>query len=142
MTLTPASSAPTPPPAPRCGPKCWGVLWPLVILGAYAEPPASLPDALTPDTAEGIRATFRPIFERGNPQAVTGLDLCSDAELVYWGRVFRGPVLTGHEDELLFMPAWLWKEGVFLSGLARLLTLPLFERFDVFLEAMHQRGAA
>ena len=57
-----------------------------------------------------------------------------------WCRVLRAPRLTGHRGESLDLPDWLFVNGRALAGLGCLLTLPLFERQDVFLCAMHRRG--
>lgn len=122
-----------------------GALWPLYILGEIGEEGCaghSVHDLLCPETPAGLRRTYRPILARTNPTAARGMDATPDAELAYWCRVLRASMLTGNPDELTFLPDWLTHEGEVLTNLARLLFLPLFERQDVFLEAMHQRGQA
>lgn len=118
-----------------------GAYWPLFILGQQGRGGAALLSELAaPEQPADIRRVFGPILERTNPAAAQGLTLTEDAELAYWGRVFRAPFQTGAEGEGTFLPAWLTHEGQTLRGLAQLIRLPFYERLDVFLLAMHQRG--
>ena len=97
-------------------------------------------DQLCPHDPAGLRAAYRPVFEATNPPAAAGLDATEDRELAYWCAVLRGPLLTGARGELMFLPPTFRVDGVLLTGLTRLLTLPLWERQDAFLAAMHARG--
>lgn len=119
-----------------------GVYWPFYLLAEVGETQGPLGDLITPGTPDRIRALFTPILERTNPTAAHGLTLTDDAELSVWGRIFNGWHLTGAEDELTFLPAWMTVDGQLMAGCARLLTLALYERFDVFLSALHERGRA
>lgn len=118
--------------------------WPFFILGQQGRPAdgVMLSELLTPDRPDTIRTVFSPIFERTNPAAAQGLECTDDAELIYWGRVFGAGLLTGAAGEGTFMPDWLTCEGDLMAATARLLTLPLYQRFDAFLAAMHQLGQA
>lgn len=116
-----------------------GTLWPLWVLGKAGEAACqgkTMAELLTPATPAGLRQMYRPVLADTNPTAAAGLDATPDAELAYWCQVLRVAPL-GSDD---FMPAFLFHEGDVLRGLAAVCRLPLFERQDVFLAAMHQRG--
>ena len=119
-----------------------GAFWPLFLLAHGGEGRGPLVDQLCPHDPAGLRAAYRPVFEATNPAAAAGLDATEDRELAYWCRILRGPLLTGHPGELTFLPSWLTVDGVMLTEVARLLRLPLYERMDAFLAAMHARGQA
>lgn len=126
-------------------PPTLGAYWPLFILAERGEEGCAgvgLRDALYPQTPGDMRRVFTPIFERVCPAAEVGLLLAEDAELELWLRVLRHAQLTGARDELTLMPSWLTCDGVFLTGLARVLHLLPFERLDVFMAAMAGKGAA
>ena len=119
-----------------------GAFWPLFLLAHGGEGRGPLLDQLCPHDPAGLRAAYRPVFEATNPAAAAGLDATEDRELAYWCAVLRGPLLTGARGELMFLDPIFLADGVMLTELARLLTLPLYERQDAFLAAMHARGQA
>ncbi|AFD25810.1 hypothetical protein [Deinococcus gobiensis] len=125
-----------------------GRLWPFFLLGRMDPPEEGTPtlDLMCPATPADLYAAYAPVFADTNPTAALGLELTvqdpkGERELDLWCKVLRAPLLKGQPDELLLMPSWLFlPSGQVLTGLSRLLTLDLFERQDVFLSAMHQRG--
>lgn len=113
--------------------------WPVFLLSHAGREKAegtSTLDLLCPPTPALLREVYRPVLEATNPTAAAGLDATPDEELAFWVKVLRVEPL-GSGD---FTPAFLFHEGQALRGLAEVVKLPLFERQDVFLAAMHQRG--
>jgi hypothetical protein len=128
-------------------PTLLGELWPFFVLGRMDPPEEGTPalDLMCPATPAGLYATYYPVFADTNPTAALGLELTvqedlGEQKLEMWCRVLRAPRLTGHRAESLDLPDWLFVNGRAMAGLSRILTLRLFERQDVFLYAMHQRG--
>jgi hypothetical protein len=119
-------------------PNYLGELWPAFLLGEYGPTAggAGLLDRLVPADPAEFRALLSPVLTRTNPTAAHGLTLVSDAQLAGWIRVLREPRLNG---DLLLTPAWLSDHGMMAAALARLLTLPFYERMDVMLHALHHQ---
>ena len=116
-------------------------LWPFFILGKMGEEACtdhSVRDLICPPTIQGLREVYGAVFRDTNPTAAAGLNASTDQELRFWVEVLRAEPLGKNE----FMPAFLFHAGQVLRGLAEVVKLPLFERQDVFLAAMHQRGLA
>lgn len=114
-------------------------LWPLFILAKIGEEGCKghfLPDLICPPTVQKLREVYGAVMQATNPTAAAGLATTSDEELSVWVKVLKADLLGNSE----FTPAFLFDGGVVLTGLAQLVSLPLFERQDVFLHACHVRG--
>ena len=113
--------------------------WPFFLLGKAGQERAegtSTLDLLCPATPALLREVYSPVLHDTNPTAAASLDATPDEELAIWVKVLRSERLGASE----FTPAFLFHDGQALRGLAEVVKLPLFERQDVFLVAMHQRG--
>lgn len=115
-------------------------MWPLFLLAERGEPTSrtNLTDQLIPPTLPEFRAVLGALLTRTNPTAAHGLTSTPDEELGLWILALRESVLTG---DLMMTPAWLSRDGGMMRELARVVGLPFFQRMDVFLCAMHNRGS-
>lgn len=126
-----------------------GIGWPIFILAAQnAEDIEGLSalDTVVPEDAETLRAVYAAVLEGRDPIAAAALTALPVPVLEQWAAVLRGPLLTGAEGELTFLPASFFAEGRPRRSLVALLRLPLWQRLDVFQRALHLyaagRGAA